>query len=178
VNTPSTFKFRWRSLLGISVALFLLYGALNVYLPIYVPYTLHTQGAWSVGGLVLTNEADLAMLGSFAEAAQRDVRVGAFLVSFMDTMCAFMMAFALLQVALVWFALRAGQRWALFTVTLSDLAIIPYYVAIAQTYARFGVSGTDDFMRWLWTLTALILAASVLGWLGLRRAQHTIALTP
>jgi len=55
---------------------------------------------------------------------------------------------------------------------LSDLAIIPYYIAIAQTYTRFGVSGMDDFMRWLAILTALILAATLLGWLGLQRAQR------
>ncbi|MCA1553697.1 MAG: hypothetical protein LC737_04900 [Chloroflexi bacterium] len=178
MNSQPTFNFRWRSLLGVSVALFLLYGALNVFLPIYVPYTLHTNGAWSGGGLVLTNEADLALLGSFAETAQRDVRVGAFLVSFMDTMCAFMMAFALLQMAIVWFALRAGQRWALFAVALSDVAIIPYFIAITQTYARFGVAGADDFMRGMWILAALILAATALGWFGLRRAQRAASVAP
>ncbi len=166
-----TFKFHWRSLHGISVALFLLYGALNVYLPLYVPFTLHTKGPWSVGGLVLTNETDLAMLGQYANASQTDAQFGEFLVSFMDTMCAFMMAFALLQIAVVWFALRRGQIWALFAVALADLVTIPYYFVITQTYARFGVGNAGAFMNGFVILAALILAATALGWFGLRRAQ-------
>ena len=66
--------------------------------------------------MVLSQTADAALLGrSLAELDKADPRLGAFLVSFMDTMCAYMMAFALLQLAVVWFGLRRGQVWALWT---------------------------------------------------------------
>jgi hypothetical protein len=170
MNTPPTFRFRWRSLLGLAVALFLFYGAMNILLPIYVPLSLHLRGPWSVGGLVLTNKLDQALLGQFAAASQTDPRFVAFLVSYMDTMCAFMMAFALLPVAVVWFALRRGQAWALWAAALADLAILPYYTAIAQTYVGFGVMGAGQFLRGIAIFAALVLAATASGWFGLRRS--------
>ncbi len=169
MNTLPPFRFRWRSLLGLAVALFLFYGAMNILLPIYVPLSLHLRGPWSIGGLVLTNKLDQALLGQFAVASQTDPRFGAFLVSFMDTMCAYMMAFALLQVAIVWFALRRGQAWALWAAALADLAILPYYTAIAQTYVRFGVMGASEFIRGIGIFAALVLVATAFGWFGLRR---------
>jgi hypothetical protein len=172
VNAQGTFQFRWRSLHAVSVALFLLYGVLNFILPIRVPTTLHAGGPWAGGGLVLTTGADQALLGAFAETTQRDARVSAFLVSFMDTMCAQMMMFAILQIAVVWFAWRRGQRWALFAVALADLSIIPYYLAITQTYARFGVAGAAGFTNGMWILAVFVLAATALGWFGLRRATR------
>jgi hypothetical protein len=163
MNTPPAFRFHWRSPLGLAVAFFLFYGAMNIVLAIYVPLSLHVRGPWSVGGLVLTNELDQALLGELAAASQTDPRFGAFLVSFMDTMCAFMMAFALLQVAVLWFALRRGQAWALWAAALADLAILPYYVAITQTYARFGVVGAGDFLRGTGIFAAIVLAATASG---------------
>jgi hypothetical protein len=172
MNAQRTFPFRWRSLHALSVALFLFYGVLNFILPIYVPTTLHAGGPWAGGGLVLTTGADQALLGAFAETTQRDARVSAFLVAFMDTMCAQMMMFAILQIAIVWFGLRRGQAWALWAAALADLAIMPYYLAITQTYARFGVAGTAQFMNGMWILAVFVLAATALGWFGLRRATR------
>jgi len=63
MNTSSTFNFRWRSWLGMSVALLLFYGAANVLAAIIVPVSLHRNGPWAVGGLVLTEATDTAVLG-------------------------------------------------------------------------------------------------------------------
>jgi hypothetical protein len=111
-QTSNVFAFHWRSWLGLAVALLLMYGAFNVFSAVAVPVSLHLNGAGAVGGtLVLSQTADSALLGrSLAEVDKADPRLGAFLVSFMDTMCAYMMAFALLQLGVVWFALRRGTR--------------------------------------------------------------------
>ena len=178
METGSMYKFRRRSLLGISVGLFLLYGILNFLLAIITPLSLHRNGLWSLDGIILMSDADLAMLGPFAEASKSDLRLSSFLVAFMDTMCAQMMSFAILQIAVVWFALRRGQMWALWAAALADLAILPYYSVIIQTYAHFGVTSTGDFWRGLIILAALVLAATALGWFGLRRAEHPASVTP
>ena len=169
INMTSTFSFRWRSWLGLSVALFLLYGAFNVFAALSVPLSLHGRGAGAVGDtLVLTTTADTALLGrSLTELQQADPRLGAFLVTFMDTMCAQMMAFALLQLGVVWFALRRGQRWALWTAAVADLAIFPYYGAIIQAYARFGVPPGD--LSFLIGFAVVIVVATAVGWFSLRQ---------
>jgi hypothetical protein len=104
-QVPNTFVFRWRSLFGVAVALFLLYGAFNVLSAVFVPVSLHLGGAGAAPGgtLVLSETADAELLGrSLADLDKADPALGAFLVSFMDTMCAYMMAFALLQLGVAW----------------------------------------------------------------------------
>ncbi len=170
-----TFSFRWRSWLGLSVALFLLYGAFNVFLAITVPVSLHRGGAGAAGGaLVLSPTADTALLGrSLAELDTADPRLGTFLVSFMDTMCAYMIAFGLLHLGVVWFALRRGQTWALWTVAIADLAIFPYFVAIVQAYAHFSVPPGDQ--SFLVAFAVVIIIATALGWFSLRQGPRSAA---
>ena len=163
--------FRLRSWLGASVVLFLLYGLVNVLAATFVPLSLHFRGAGAIGALVLSPQADEAFLARSLEALGRsDPRLGSYLVLFMDTMCAQMMAFAIFQLAVVWFALRRGQRWALWATVTADLAIVPYNVAIFATYASAGVPLTIDAVGFTVFLAALVLAPAFLGWLALRRA--------
>jgi len=162
--------FRWRSWLGVSVGLFLVYGVANLVAPLIVPTMLHLGGPGGAGGaLVLGSAQDAALLGrSLDELGSSDGRLGTFLVTFMDTMCAQMMAFAIFQVAVVWFALRRGQRWALWAVLVSDLATMPYYVLIAATYASFGVPVADFFVGYLGFTIPLTVLPAFFGWLALR----------
>ena len=166
----SAFRFRWRSWLGLAVALFLLYGALNFFGALFVPLSLHLNGPGAAGGvLVLSPTADAALLGrSLAELGQREPALGAYLVAFMDTMCAQMMSFAIVHLGVAWFALRRGERWALWTLLIGDLVILPYYAAVIQTFARFGVPPGD--VSYLGGVV-IVLVATALGWLGLRRGR-------
>lgn len=172
-QTSNAFSFRWRSWFGLAVALFLLYGALNVLGAIFVPLSLYLNGAGGAGeSLVVAPEADAAMLGrSLSEVDRTDPRLGAFLVSFMYSMCAYMMAFGLVYVGVTWFALRKGQAWALWMLLIGGLAIIPYIMLISQTYARFGVPAAGHMLPQLVYLAVIILAATALGWFGLRRPR-------
>jgi hypothetical protein len=163
-------SFRWRSLLGLAVVLFLLYGAINVLAAVFVPLSLHMNGAGGAGGaLVLDSEADAMLVGrTLADLDRADPRLGAFLVSLMDTMCAYMMAFAIVHLGVTWFALRQGRAWALWVLLVGDLAIFPYYMVIGQTYARLGVSAVGGLLP-LVVFALIILAATVVGWFGLRQ---------
>src|SRR5438067_7112269 len=89
MQTPGQARaFRWGSILGIAVLLFLIYGALNIIFSIVVPFSLHTQGIGAFPGLVFGGQADSALLGrSLAEIQRADPRLNAYIVTFMDTMC-------------------------------------------------------------------------------------------
>jgi len=177
-----TFNFRWRSLLGISVSLFLLWGALNIFLALFVPTSLHRNGAGALmGSLVLTREADAALVGRpLSELAQADPKLDAYLVAFMDTMCAQMMAYAIVHLALVWFALRRGQAWALWAAAAGALVSFVYFVPVVQLYARFAVP-FEGFLEGFVIPTAIVvvvfLLATALGWLGLRQTSRPASAT-
>jgi hypothetical protein len=138
IRQQESVPFRWRSQLGLSVGLFLAWGMLNAALAIYVPYALHTGGVTALGGLVLTPEADEALLGkTFSEINAQDPRLAAYFVAFMDTMCAQMMGFAVAYTSVVWFGLRRGHRWGLWIAALAGVVAFAYYLPIGGLYARY-----------------------------------------
>jgi hypothetical protein len=175
MRAQPTYHVRWRSPLGLTVGLFLFWGALNAFLAIFVPVSLHRGGAGAVGALVLTPEADAALLGrSLLDVARDDARLNAYLVSFMDTMCAQMMAYAIVHLGLTWFALRRGQAWALGFAGAGALAGFVYFIPVVSEFTRFGAP-TDGFVFFTAIPIALIVAASALGWYGLRRERRVLS---
>ncbi len=174
------FAFRWRSWLGLAVVLFLLYGAFNFIAAIQVPLTLHAKGAGgTMGTLIVSAEADAKVLGQpLASLAQSDPALNDYLVAFMDTMCMMMMAFAILQVAIAWFALRRGHTWALWTMAIADLSFIPYLLAWGSIFSRYGVTLGDNltsFGGFWFILPVGVIVATLAGWGGMRRSSTAAA---
>ena len=172
--------FRWRSWLGLSVVLFLLYGAVNVVFAIFVPASLHAGGAAASGGLIVSVDVDSRVLGRSLESLPAaDPGLNAYLVTFMDTMCMMMMAFGLLQLAVAWFALRAGQAWALWSLAIADVSFIPYFwLAIPGTYASFGVPVADVILAFggFFIIVLIAVAAAVVaGLAGMRGSMRRAA---
>lgn len=165
-------NFKWKSLLGFSVVIFLLYGVFNFVMGIVVPYNLHTKGAAAMGGLVISESADSKLLGmSLSGLKQASPGLNDFMVSFMDTMCMMMVGFGIFQLAVVWFALKHKQIWALWTLAIADLSFIPYWQAIANTYSRYGVSHAEvwgAFGNFFYIVAALVLLATFAGWKALK----------
>lgn len=172
------YAFRWRSVLGVATGLFLLNGALSLFAALLVPISLHLNGPAAVPGLVLSESADAALLGrSVQEIGTKDPRLGVYLVSFMDTMCAQMMIFAIAYLAIAWFAFRRAEGWAFWALAVSGLAWVPYYFVIASTYGNNGVSiGLGDYSVVVFALPALI--GAVLGWWGLRGMRPGLTARP
>ena len=83
--------FRWRSTLGLSVALFLVYGALHLLIAIALPLTLQLGGA-GAGGIaapMMSMDGDAALLGRPLDGLREsDPKLNALLVSGMQSMCA------------------------------------------------------------------------------------------
>ena len=165
-------RVAWRSPLGIASALFLAWGVLNALLAVAVPASLLGGGAGATGALVLTPETDAVLLGrTLADIGRDDPRLDAYLVSFMLTMCAQMMAYAILDLGLAWFALRRAQGWALWVLSGAALASFLYFVPVILEYARFGVA-VEGAVPLIAIPVPVVLAVTVLGWYGLRRAGH------
>ena len=172
-NAPRP-PFRWKSRLGVAVTLFLILGGLNFSFAVAVPITLHLFGAASFGGqLVLGDGADhCAFLGRCLSDIERsDPAMAAFLVAFMDTMCAFMMSFAVLQIGLAWYALRRAQKWALWSSLISNLAAVPYYLAIGWMWAERGIPVVGSLLVTIGPTVILAIVATVVGRSGMQRAK-------
>jgi len=100
---------------------------------------------------------------------RKDPRLAMFLINFMDTMCAYMASFGLLQLGITWFALRGGRPCALWTLLVANLAIFPYYFVVASSYVQLGISVADPVTIGFFVGTlAIVVAATALGWLALR----------
>lgn len=161
--------FRWRSWLGASVILFLLYAAANVVAALVVPATLVRGGAGATG-LVLDPDSDAYLAGGkqvLDALRQTNPKLDTLLVSSMVGMCSQMMAFGILALLITWFVIRRGQAWGVWAVAAAAIAEVPYYVVIAAMYAaqgapvEGGIIGLAPF--YLWPLLALAL-----GLVGLR----------
>jgi len=171
MNTQAGFRFRWRSRLGVAVGLFLAWGVLNASLAIFVPTSLHLRGAAAVNGLVMSGDMDAALLGrSLTDIAHNDHRLNSYLVTFMDTMCAQMMSFALLLLSVTWFALRRGQGWALWVAALASIATFLYYLPVIVEFSRMGVA-IDGSAYLFFVPVPVILAVAAVGGFGLRAAR-------
>jgi hypothetical protein len=169
--------FRWRSWLGLAVALFLVYGAFHMLIAIATPLTLQFggTGATLLGtGFppVMSMDGDAALLGRPLEGLrQDDPKLDALLVSGMQSMCAMHISTATLVLGATWFGLRRGERWALWAIVLSALVTVPYYLLISANYAAQGAPA----MSGMWSiigLWVLALVAFLVGLAGLSASRR------
>ncbi|MSQ40650.1 MAG: hypothetical protein EXR55_03120 [Dehalococcoidia bacterium] len=153
--------------------MFLLYGVVNVFFAIYVPTTLHSKGAGGTDALIVSAEADSKVLGrTLTSLPQADPGLSDFLVAIMDTM-SMMMAFAILQVAIAWFALRRGHSWTLWVLAIADLSFISYFLAWSSIFSQYDVTLGDALTSsgGLWIMVVVwVVIATLAGWFGMRRS--------
>src|SRR5436309_1642945 len=119
--------FRWRSWLGASAILFLLYGAIDMVSAIAVPIT-GIHGGAGATSLVLDPSSDAYLVGGkqvIETLRSTNPKLDTLLVSSMVSMCAQLMAFAILAILVTWFAIRRGQAWGLWAVTAAALVQVP-----------------------------------------------------
>jgi hypothetical protein len=158
-----TESFRWMSPLGASVALFLAIGILWLLIgALTVP--LHDKGAGFVSPATDTaffgkNPSDLLA----SDPAFRKLRT-----LLLTVIAGFLLLSGSLFVSLAWFGLKAGFAWALPALSIGCLLAIALWALALLPYFRAGIPVTvGDLPPFMWVPAALIVPATVLGWIGL-----------
>jgi hypothetical protein len=172
MTSESAGPFDWLTPLGASVALFVLFGVLNVFVGVVAPIFTGFRGPAeaSTGGLFFSERSDTIVFGTAPAQLLREDRPLATLRWLMLLwLAAMLLAFGILQLALAWFGLRERHLWALWALSIGDLATLPYWLAMIQAYVRHGAPlGVGDLPPLFLYLAAIPIAA-LLGWVGLRQ---------
>lgn len=159
----------WLSLLGISVILFLLFGLLNVLIGALIPLFIRPDRLVTSNILFMSERTDTVLFGgSPSELVAQNKPLGQLRQLLLYWLAGLLLSFGLFQLGVTWFGLRQGQAWALWTLTVSDLAMLPYWFLILISYARGGVTPGIGDVPPLLPYLAVIPIAAVLGWLGMR----------
>lgn len=160
--------FRWGSALGISVALFLVWGALYVIIGVLTP-VLMDRGI-GTQTLIFSVPTDTVVFGaSPADLLRTNRPVATLRTILLRIVAALLLAAGLLVLTVTWYGLRTGQMWALGALALTGLAVLPYWWLAYQPYARAGARvWLGDMPPFMWVPAALLIPAVILGWLGLR----------
>ncbi len=169
MNANVPFEFRWLSPLGISVILFLILGVFNVMIGVLTPVFVRRPDRLTSNIILTSTRPDTALLGASPEdLLAKDRPLGLVRLVLVNWLGAYMLGFGVLQVALAWFGLRAGQSWAFWTLTIGDLAMIPAIWVSLLPFVRVGaIPGLGEMPPFI-TALILIPIAAVLGWIGLR----------
>lgn len=167
--------FRWRSWLGLAIGLFLLFGAANALAAIWVPTSLVTAGsggtAGAGGGPVFNATGDAYLVGApLTSLRQTNPKLDALLVSSMVQMCSMMMGLAVLYLAVAWFGLREGRRWALWALLAGALVSVPYYLVLGALYSGQGAPDVISGVIGVLAFYLIPVLGFVAGMAGLRRA--------
>lgn len=168
MNDP-VFQFRWLSPLGIAVILFLLYGVMNAVSGALTPFFVRPDRLVTANVLLMSERTDTTLFeGAPQDVMAQNKPLGLLRQLMSIWLGGLMLSFGLLQLAVAWFGLRQGQAWALWTLTVSDLAMAPFWFPILNAYARVGaMPGIGEMPPFIPFLVAIPIAA-VLGWIGLR----------
>ncbi len=168
MNAQSAIEFRWLSPLGVSVVLFLLFGLMNVVVGILAPFFVRPDRLTS-SILFTATRPDTALFGATPEALiAQDRPLGMLRYLLLVWMGGLILGFGLLQLAIAWFGLRNGQTWALWSLTIADLSMVPFWWLILARYAQAGAMPGIGDLPPIVTYLLVIPIAALLGWIGLR----------
>lgn len=82
----------------------------------------------------------------------------------------FLVATGLLTTAVAWFGLREPGIWALATLTIEALAVVPYWWVALAPYRSAGISLTlGDIPPFMWVPAIVMPVAGILGWIDYLR---------
>jgi len=159
-------EFRWATPLGASVVLFLLIGALWLFVgALSVP--LHNRDART---MFATPETDTRYFGRDSrELIATDPVVSKYRTLWITVVGGFLLLGGTLVVALAWFGLRRHEAWALVALGTGILLAVGLWAVAVAPYFRAGVRLTPgNAPPFIWVPAVLLVPATALGWIGLR----------
>lgn len=153
--------------LGLSSALFVAIGALWLVIGA-LAYPLHRRGA-AVEYLFVSTRADTAFFGRApAELTAADPALDKFRTLAIAVIAGLLLLAGMAFVLVSWFWLRTGSGWALATLSIATLLAVTLWIVALAPYVKAGARLTlADIPPFMWVPAALVLPATILGWLGL-----------
>jgi hypothetical protein len=173
MNAPATFQFEWGSRFGCGTALFLTFSGFYVFIAALGLIVLHTSGPASekYGEIFLGPAIDGALFGKPPWVLMREnLGIRRFALSNLSNVCGLLLALGTSTFATVWFALRRGEMWALWTCVVGNGAMLAVYWFLVMLPAiRFtGVGYRRMYHPYAVLPTVVMPIATCLCWLGSR----------
>lgn len=161
------FDFRWLSPLGLSVALFLLYGGFYVFIGALTPALSDTEMGRQIG--IISARTDRILFGDSPENLLRnDPALARARTIIFNMLGGVLVAAGILVMAVAWFGLRQGQAWALWTLCLAGVVVVPFWWLVFQPYFQAGAPlSFSDIPPFMKVPGVLLIPAFVSGWIGL-----------
>lgn len=163
-----TDPFRWLSPLGVSVALFIVIGALWIFIgALAVPLHKRSAGAEY---LFVSHSTDTAYFGGApSDLLTADPALAKLRTMLLTVIAGFLLLAGSTFILVAWFGLRSGQGWALAALAVGCLLALVWWALSLLPYARAGIPLTlGDLPPFMWAPAFLIVPAIILGWIGLR----------
>lgn len=153
------------SALDWSAGLFLVHGFLWIAIGVLTPPLIRRDIARRT--LIFSNASDTKAFGVEPAELLGDERVRKLWTTLLDIVAGLLAVGGILVVAVAWFGLRAGERWALVTLTIVPPASLVYWMIAARPFQRAGVRlRLVDVPPFMWVPTAVAMPAIVLGWMS------------
>jgi hypothetical protein len=161
-------EFQWLSPLGISIILFTLYGAIYT-AGVLWPF-LRNSDFLSREFVIISNRTDTQLFGQTpAQLMESDAALRQLRRILLDIVVGLLGVAGVFHLAITWFGLRQGQTWALIVLAVGGLAVLPFWFLAHRPYLQAGIAITlGDVPPFMWVPAALLIPATVLGWIGLR----------
>ena len=173
-NEKAALDFQWFSPLGASVFLFLLQAVLTLIASVValaLNPSITTPAYRESGGFIFSGRMDSLFFGKSIQQLINDnpelLEIDRYSLYVRASLW---LALALFQIALVWFGLREGQAWALWTIVAANFAALVGWVAVLIPFLGRGVSLGLDMPPVVLIVAPIVLPiATILGWVGLRQ---------
>ncbi len=149
------------------MVLFILYGVVYVLIGALTPIVQNTDAGRAV--TISSEEKDGALFGGplpdLLKASPGLAKMRSMLLNIIGGL---LVAAGLMVLALAWFGLRQGQTWALATLSLAGIVVLPFWVLVFRPFAEAGISISLNFPPFMLVPALLVGPAIILGWLGMR----------
>lgn len=118
--------------------------------------------------VILSGRTDAQAFGADPATVLADPRLRKLRAITIAMLCGCMFAAGVLVCALAWFGLAARAAWAMSTLTVVAVGVLPFWWHVLRPYrAARATVGLGDLPPFMWVPVALDVPAIVLGWVAL-----------